>query len=149
AKRGGGRSGPSGGRSGERGARSAGGGRSTSGSKTGGESLGPRAPRKPRVEGEAVANSTAAATATIAVPKSLDGEKPARKRRRRRGGVPLENGAGTTASTSQVAAVKPAAKLVKPVDGSAANRTASSSSLLTRIGKGLKSLVTRAPRNQH
>ena len=149
AKRGG-RSGPSGGRSGERGPRSAGGGRSSTG---GGESRGPRPPRKPRVnagvEGEVAATAAVATPATAAANTMVDGEKPARKRRRRRGGVPLENGAATSASTSQVAAVKPATKSAKPVDASAANKTAASQSLFTRIGKGLKSLVTRAPRNQH
>ncbi|MDI1252186.1 ATP-dependent RNA helicase RhlB [Thermomonas sp.] len=145
AKRGGGRSGPGAGRSGERGPRSAGGGRSSGGT----ESRGPRPPRKPRVEGEAAAAAPVATPATGPANTAVDGEKPARKRRRRRGGVPLENGAATTTSTSQVAAVKPATKSAKPADASTANKTGSSPSLLTRIGKGLKSLVTRAPRNQH
>jgi ATP-dependent RNA helicase RhlB len=138
AKRGGGRSGPSG-------PRSAGGGRSSGGT----ESRGPRPPRKPRVEGEAAATAPVATPATGPANTAVDGEKPVRKRRRRRGGVPLENGAATTTSTSQVAALKPAIKSAKPADASAANKTGSSPSLLTRIGKGLKSLVTRAPRNQH
>ncbi|MGV8923988.1 MAG: hypothetical protein ACOH1L_11680 [Thermomonas sp.] len=69
----------------------------------------------------------------------------------------MENGATESTSTStpapkstsQVAATKPAARPAKPVDVSTANQVASSPSLFTRIGKGLKSLVTRAPRNQH
>ena len=160
AKRGGGRSGPGAGRPGERGPRSAGPARSSSGS---GESRGPRPPRKPKVnvsgEGDAVAATPAVAVAPASGPANtaVDGEKPARKRRRRRGGKPLENGAATTESTSapapkstaQVAATKPAARSAKPVDASTANPAASSPSLFTRIGKGLKSLVTRAPRNQH
>ncbi|MEO5963579.1 MAG: ATP-dependent RNA helicase RhlB, partial [Thermomonas sp.] len=161
AKRGGSRSGPGAGRPGERGPRSAAGARS-SGS---GESRGPRPPRKPKldvsVEGDAVARSPAVAAAVIAAPVSgptipaADGEKPARKRRRRRGGKPLENAAAATESTSagnstsQVAATKPAARPAKAAATSAANQAAAAPSLFSRIGKGLKSLVTRAPRNQH
>ncbi len=151
AKRGGGRSGPAAGRSGDRGPRSAGGGRS-SGS---GESRSPRPPRKPKVnvsvDGEAVATAPAAtpAAAAAAANTVVEGDKPARKRRRRRGGVPLENAAAATAPTSQAAVAKPASKAAKPVDASAPNKPAPSPSLFTRIGKGLKSLVTRAPRNQH
>ena len=156
AKRGGGRSGPGAARPGAGVPRSAGGGRNSSGS---GESRGPRPPRKPKVnvsvEGDAVAATPAVAAAPVSGPANtgVDGDKPARKRRRRRGGVPLENSAAatesTSTSTSQVSATGPVARPAKPVDASAANKAASSPSLFTRIGKGLKSLVTRAPRNQH
>ena len=82
-------------------------------------------------------------------PAATDVEKAARKRRRRRGGKPVENGAEASASTPHGAAAAPAPKSARPVEGSAANKAVPSPSLLTRIGKGLKSLVTRAPRNQH
>ncbi len=154
AKRGGGRSGPGAGRPGDRGPRSAGGGRSSSGSA---ESRGPRPPRKPKVnvsvEGDPVAAAPAVVAVTASTPATaaVDGEKPARKRRRRRGGKPVENAAAASASVtpSQEATVKPAAKSAKPADASAGNKAASPPSLFSRIGKGLKSLVTRAPRNQH
>ena len=104
-----------------------------------------------RVEGDAVPVAAVATTAiapagSVVATSVVDGDKPARKRRRRRGGKPVENAADNT-STSHVAAVKPAAKSAKPVEAAAANK--SEPSLLSRIGKGLKSLVTRAPRNQH
>ena len=145
AKRGGGRGGPAGGRPGDRGPRSAGGGRSGAG----GESRGPRPPRKPRVEAEAVVAAPVAAPVIAEAPAATDVEKAARKRRRRRGGKPVENGAEASASTPHGAAAAPAPKSARPAEGSAANKAAPSPSLLTRIGKGLKSLVTRAPRNQH
>ncbi len=156
AKRGGGRSGPGAGRPSDRGPRSAGGGRSSGA----GESRGPRPPRKPRVEpvqGEAVAAAPVVAPVLAAAQDAVGAEKPARKRRRRRGGKPLENGAATTESTStapststtQVAAAKQAAKPAKVAAASTAHQPAASPSLFTRIGKGLKSLVTRGPRSQH
>ncbi|MEO6226970.1 MAG: ATP-dependent RNA helicase RhlB [Thermomonas sp.] len=142
AKRGGGRSGaPSRGgpgRSGERSSPRAGSGDSPA--------RGPRPPRKPRVEAEAAVATPVAALTTAPETAVADAEKPARKRRRRRGGKPLENGATTTSASSN-AAVTPSARVAKPVDAAAAKK--SESSLLSRIGKGLKSLVTRAPRNQH
>ena len=66
-----------------------------------------------------------------------EGERPARKRRRRRGGQRLENGDATQSSSQKpVQAAKPAASDAQP-------------SLLSRIGRGLKSLVTRSPSKQH
>ena len=131
AKRGGGRNG---GRPGGRGERS--GPRAGSGAGERRE-RGPRPPRKPRVEGEAAA----AAVAAPATPKPqavmAEGERPARKRRRRRGGQRLENGDATQPSSQKpVQAAKPAASDAQP-------------SLLSRIGRGLKSLVTRSPSKQH
>jgi len=106
---------------------------------------GPRPPRKPRPEGE----SAPAAAAGPAQPASpvvdpaqaprAEGERPARKRRRRRGGRPVE-GAD--------AARQPATDTAKPAPSPSA-APAGAPSLLTRIGRGLKSLVTRAPRGQH
>ena len=106
---------------------------------------GPRPPRKPRPEGE----SAPAAAAGPAQPASpvvdpaqaprAEGERPARKRRRRRGGRPVEGGEG---------ARQPATDAAKPVPSPSA-APAGAPSLLTRIGRGLKSLVTRAPRGQH
>ena len=106
---------------------------------------GPRPPRKPRPESE----SAPAAAAGPAQPASpvvdpaqaprAEGERPARKRRRRRGGRPVE-GAD--------AARQPATDTAKPAPSPSA-APAGAPSLLTRIGRGLKSLVTRAPRGQH
>ncbi len=150
AKRGGGRSGSrTGVRTGERSPRSAG----------GSESRGPRPPRKPRLEvgaeGEstvlAATTATASTAATGPASAAVDGEKPTRKRRRRRGGVPVQAG-GATADTPASRPVTPV-KPIKPAEVQATRKSppapASPPSLLSRLGKGLKSLVTRAPRNQH
>ena len=139
AKRGGGRGG---GRSGGRGERS--GPRSDSGER---RERGPRPPRKPRVEGEVAAVAAVAAVAPAApVPAAAEGERPARKRRRRRGGKRLENGEAANAQLPQQAATQD-----KPAAGAApvADPAGDKPSLLSRIGRGLKSLVTRAPRSQH
>ena len=106
---------------------------------------GPRPPRKPRPEGEsapaAAAGPAQPASPVVdpAQPPRAEGERPARKRRRRRGGRPVE-GAD--------AARQPATDTAKPAPSPSA-APAGAPSLLTRIGRGLKSLVTRAPRGQH
>ncbi|AWV06066.1 ATP-dependent RNA helicase RhlB [Marilutibacter maris] len=148
------------GRSG-RGGGGGGGGRSRSGE---------RGPRREGDEGERAARPprtpkpvAEAAEAASSVPNpAAEGEpaKKPRKRRRRRGGRRVE-GAGEAAPAqgqaprnnggpTQVPANKPAAA-AKP---RAASRPAEASAdakpgLLSRIGRGLKSLVTRAPRSQH
>ena len=137
AKRGGGRGGSR--ASGGRGERSGSGERRNTSS----ESRGPRPPRKPRAEGEAAATAAAQQPPKpqpAAKPDSAiaEGERPERKRRRRRGGKRLQNGEAANAQAPQQAApqAKPAATTTQP-------------SLLARIGRGLKSLVTRSPSKQH
>ena len=145
AKRGGGRSG---GRSGGgRGERSGSGERRNAS----GEGRGPRPPRKPRVEGEAAPAAAAQQPSrpqAAAMPDSAigDGERPERKRRRRRGGKRLQGGEAAAAQAPQQAAAqgKPAASAAP-----AANAAGDKPSLLSRIGRGLKSLVTRSPSKQH
>jgi ATP-dependent RNA helicase RhlB len=129
AKRGGGRSG---GRSaGGRGERS--GPRSDSGER---RERGPRPPRKPRVEGETATVAVATEAPATPKPAPAEGERPARKRRRRRGGQRLENG-------------EAGAQLQGAAAPSATATPAAQPSLLSRIGRGLKSLVTRSPSKQH
>ena len=140
AKRGGGRSGGRG-----RGERS--GSRPPRSGEGSGErrERGPRPPRKPRPEGEAATAATTSPTpagSPVADPAQApraEGERPARKRRRRRGGRPVEGAEATRV---------PAIEAAKPTPSPAA-APAGTPSLLTRIGRGLKSLVTRAPRGQH
>jgi ATP-dependent RNA helicase RhlB len=70
-------------------------------------------------------------------PVAAEGERPARKRRRRRGGQRLENGEAIAQAPASVAAsATPGSQSAQP-------------SLLSRIGRGLKSLVTRSPSKQH
>ena len=64
-----------------------------------------------------------------------EGERGPRKRRRRRGGRPIE-GADALPMQNLPSQATPASSDASP-------------SLLSRIGKGLKALVTRAPRSQH
>ncbi|HJR73079.1 MAG TPA: ATP-dependent RNA helicase RhlB, partial [Luteimonas sp.] len=100
---------------------------------------GPRPPRKPDAAPRPV-TETPPVAAVAALP--AEGERAPRKRRRRRGGRKLEGSEGMTQNVAAKAPSKPAAKSA-PVSSDA------SPSLLTRIGRGLKKLVTRAPRAQH
>ena len=146
AKRGGGRSRSGGGE--RRGERSGGGGRSGDG-----ESRGPRRRRKP--PGEVVADAAAgqnpvpaqaAAAAAPATAPAAEGERPARKRRRRRGGRKLDGNDAAQAPAAAAAAPRTQEKVAVK---QGAGRQDDKPSLLGRIGRGLKSLVTRNPRNQH
>jgi ATP-dependent RNA helicase RhlB len=112
---------------------------------------GPRPPRKqPDTEPRAATAAHAPATPSVAG----DSERAPRKRRRRRGGRRVENG---DATVQQNAAAKP--QQAKAVPASTARQPAKPtakpavqgepSSLLSRIGQGLRKLVTRAPRSQH
>ncbi|MCS3808499.1 ATP-dependent RNA helicase RhlB [Xanthomonas sp. 4461] len=138
-RRGGGRSGPGGAsRSGS------GGGRRDGGSADGK----PRPRRKPRVEGETAATPAAAAVPAVAAaseqaPSTVvaDGERAPRKRRRRRNGRPVD-GAEPVASTpvpAPAAPRKPTQVVAKPVR---AAKPGGSPSLLSRIGRRLRSLVS-------
>jgi ATP-dependent RNA helicase RhlB len=147
-RRGGGRS--SSGRGGSHGSRSAGG--------EGRRERGPRPPRKPDAATHAPV-TTATPTAAVAsqavngnAVAMAEGERAPRKRRRRRGGKRIE-GAEAAAKPQQAKGpsevvatrVTPRPKPVAADKGGVAGEA----SLLSRIGRGLKSLVTRAPRSQH
>ncbi|HVI59713.1 MAG TPA: ATP-dependent RNA helicase RhlB [Luteimonas sp.] len=136
---------------------------------------GPRPPRPPRAEAASEASAPAAttsapdtSTATAsgpATPRPIDpatGEpaRAPRKRRRRRGGRRIEGGEAAPAQAAasanapapaargprHVVAV-PAAARSKPVQPDAVKQDAPS--LISRIGHGLRKLVTRGPRTQH
>jgi ATP-dependent RNA helicase RhlB len=139
-RRGGGRSGgrDGGGRSGGRRE----GGPRSSGSRDGGPrrerapgETKPGTPRPPRAE------STQAAATPVAVASAVaqdDADRAPRKRRRRRGGRRIEGGENAT----------PAVK--SPTKSASSTASAvSKPGLLTRIGHGLKKLITRAPSSQH
>jgi ATP-dependent RNA helicase RhlB len=126
----------------------------------------PRSPRPKREAGEtkpAEAAPVEAAPQTPPVPATSGletTERAPRKRRRRRGGRRIEDGA-EAAGTAQPAAAMDGraagsvptapAKSRKPAEPGAKSSPAAESrpGLLRRIGRGLKSLVTRAPRSQH
>ncbi|MCC4601099.1 ATP-dependent RNA helicase RhlB [Xanthomonas melonis] len=138
ARRGGGRSGPGGGS------------RSGGGRRDGGSADGkPRPRRKPRVEGQAAVSPAATVAPAVAAaaeqaPSTVvaDSERAPRKRRRRRNGRPVE-GAEPVASTpvpAPAAPRKPTQVVATPVR--AAAKSAGSPSLLSRIGRRLRSLVS-------
>jgi ATP-dependent RNA helicase RhlB len=137
--RSGGRSGPGGGRG--RGERSRSGRPGEARSSEARAERGPRPPRK--ADGGDTSTSEAATNAkpAAAANAGTEAERAPRKRRRRRGGRRIEGAeaaTGTTPATPRE--IKPTSK-AKPVEAGP--------SLLARIGRGLKSLVTRAPRSQH
>ncbi|HXH01130.1 MAG TPA: ATP-dependent RNA helicase RhlB, partial [Xanthomonadaceae bacterium] len=81
-----------------------------------------------------------ASPAPITLAAADTSERAPRKRRRRRGGVRIEQ-----ATELHQDAATPTARRELPTTGT----PTAPASLIARIGKGLKSLVTRAPRNQH
>ncbi|TXH77100.1 MAG: ATP-dependent RNA helicase RhlB [Lysobacteraceae bacterium] len=115
------------------------------GGRGGRDDRGERRERTPRPEHQAAPIPQAAETDTI--PKS---ERAPRKRRRRRGGRPLD---GDAAANAQ--AVGQAVRALETPAPVAVAGTAAISvgevrpSLLSRIGRRLKSLVTKPPRSQH
>ncbi|ASK90719.1 ATP-dependent RNA helicase RhlB [Xanthomonas campestris pv. trichodesmae] len=138
-RRGGGRGGPGGSRSGSGGGRRDGAGADGK----------PRPRRKPRVEGQAPAaaasteHPVAAAAAQAPSAGVADAERAPRKRRRRRNGRPVEGAEPAVASTpvpAPAAPRKPTQVVAKPVR--AAAKPSGSPSLLSRIGRRLRSLVS-------
>jgi ATP-dependent RNA helicase RhlB len=115
---------------------------------SGAEAAASRPPRKPRdVAAPAQDNKPVAAAAAV-----VEGERAPRKRRRRRGGMRIEGeAAGGSAPSRELPT--PASRVPALRQASTPPPAASSSetkpSLLSRLGRGLKSLVTRSPSNQH
>ena len=132
---------------------------------------GPRPPRAPKTEPTADAGAEAIAMVPVAgdvAPKPrapridpVTGEELApRKRRRRRRGKPVDAAAaeganGAAASTPRPERTpRPPRHDPRPARASgdapaAATTSESKPGLLGRVARGLKSLITRAPRNQH
>ncbi|MDC9664189.1 ATP-dependent RNA helicase RhlB [Xanthomonas euvesicatoria] len=141
-RRGGGRSGSGGSRSG-----SGGGGGRREGAGADGK---PRPRRKPRVEGQAPATAASTEHPVVAAAAGqapsagvADAERAPRKRRRRRNGRPVEGAEPAVASTpvpAPAAPRKPTQVVAKPVR--AAAKPSGSPSLLSRIGRRLRSLVS-------
>jgi len=113
----------------------------------GAEATASRPPRKPRDAAAPVRDDTPVATAAAAA----EGERAPRKRRRRRGGMRIE---GEVAGGSSPSRELPTPASRVPALRQASTPPAATSpegkpSLLSRLGRGLKSLVTRSPSNQH
>ncbi len=143
----------------------------------GGESRRERSPRPPRREAAAVAPAVPDAQPQVAraVPAAApaaagdDPARPPRKRRRRRRGRSVEgaeanqqNPQQPAEAASRAAASPSGPREIKARPARAAGRSATQvappaapaakdkpSSLISRLGSGLRKLVTRAPRTQH
>ncbi|HEU4812739.1 MAG TPA: ATP-dependent RNA helicase RhlB [Xanthomonadaceae bacterium] len=151
ARRGGGRTGSRGGPGG------AGGRGRTERSGSGTGSGEPRRERRPRAadtaEVKPVAAAATAAPAASPVP-ATEGERAPRKRRRRRGGQRIEGAEQSRGQKPESGAqAQDPAKPRRATQHKPARRhepaATEAPSLLSRIGRGLKSLVTRGPRSQH
>ncbi|MGV8932893.1 MAG: ATP-dependent RNA helicase RhlB [Luteimonas sp.] len=118
----------------------------------------PRPARKPDVTAapHIAAPHIEAAAVVAAAPATVpgdDAERAPRKRRRRRSGKRIETGADivqhggepkpATPAPAKPQQVKATPRIAKPTTAKEAP------SLISRIGSGLKKLVTRAPRTQH
>jgi ATP-dependent RNA helicase RhlB len=160
-----------------RGIKPSGRGRSNGGRSGPGESRGERGPRPPRPPRRieeadaAVREPSAAAPAAVQAantqasdPAAGDAARAPRKRRRRRGGRRVDGGeaiqqAGGDQPAAPAQAAGPRqvqarpARATKPAQPSQPSATGDAkgaqSSLFSRIGRGLKKLVTRAPNTQH
>jgi ATP-dependent RNA helicase RhlB len=126
----------------------------------GGEARRERGPRPPRPDRPARQEQVVHAEAAPGVQKPADAvaggdtERAPRKRRRRRGGRRVEGGEAAQPQNNATAPVRPQqvkATAVKPAGKPSQPQAAKeqSSSLFSRIGSGLKKLVTRGPRTQH
>ncbi|MDR0184323.1 ATP-dependent RNA helicase RhlB [Lysobacter arvi] len=124
-------------------------GRREGGRREGGRDGAPRGERKPRPQPvEAAAKeSIAADPSTIATP---DTERAPRKRRRRRGGRRIEGAEAATQSTAPTQSPKsPTQVHAQKAAAKAGAKDGDKLGLLHRIGRGLKSLISRSPRSQH
>src|SRR5690606_3307031 len=136
-----------------------GGGRRSGGSGSGGSrDSRSRGPRKPRGGGAGKQDATPAAATAAPAPSAsapaVEGERAPRKRRRRRGGKRIEGGEGNAPQAAQAAKGNargsgrhpaPAPKPRREAEPAPASRP----SLLSRIGRGLKSLVGRGSPSGH
>jgi ATP-dependent RNA helicase RhlB len=114
----------------------------------GAEAAASRPPRKPRDAAAALVRDDKPVAAAAA---SVEGERAPRKRRRRRGGMRIE-GEAAGGSTPSRELPTPASRVPALRQASTPQPAASPDtkpSLLSRLGRGLKSLVTRSPSNQH
>ena len=147
ARRGGGRPGGHGrGRAGTQGER-----------RQGERKQGGRIERRPRQDaapgGPPAGNGAAhgAATAGAAASDALrpDGERAPRKRRRRRGGKRIAEGETARAAAQTPREPTPPSRVPATRQATPAAAPGGKPSLLARLGRGLKSLVTRSPSGQH
>ncbi|MDG2517435.1 ATP-dependent RNA helicase RhlB [Lysobacter soli] len=110
----------------------------------------PRGERKPRPQPVVDAAAQAHQAVEAATPPTGDAERAPRKRRRRRGGRRIEGAeAATQAAAPAQAAPKSPTQVHAQKAAKAAAKDGDKLGLLHRIGRGLKSLISRSPRSQH
>lgn len=110
----------------------------------------PRGERKPRPQPVVDAAAQAHQAVEAATPPMGDAERAPRKRRRRRGGRRIEGAeAATQAAAPAQAAPKSPTQVHAQKAAKAAAKDGDKLGLLHRIGRGLKSLISRSPRSQH
>lgn len=129
-------------------------GRREGGRREGGRAEGregaPRGERKPRPQPVVDAAAQAHQAVEAATPPTGDAERAPRKRRRRRGGRRIEGAeAATQAAAPAPAAPKSPTQVHAQKAAKAAAKDGDKLGLLHRIGRGLKSLISRSPRSQH
>lgn len=107
----------------------------------------PRGERKPRPQPAETAAAPASAPAAASAIPAPDAERAPRKRRRRRGGRRIE-GADAAVST-QSGPKSPTQVHAQKATPKAGAKDGDKLGLLHRIGRGLKSLISRSPRSQH
>lgn len=145
-RRGGGRKGAGGGgrRSGGRGE-----GRGEGRRSEGGRDGAPRGERKPRAAADEAAPAQPQAQASSQPAAAADAERAPRKRRRRRGGRRIEGAEATTSAPAAAAPQKSRQPTQVHAQKPVAKADGDKLGLLHRIGRGLKSLISRTPRSQH
>ncbi|MFE0501190.1 ATP-dependent RNA helicase RhlB [Lysobacter soli] len=110
----------------------------------------PRGERKPRPQPVVDAAAQAHQAVEAATPPTGDAERAPRKRRRRRGGRRIEGAeAATQAAAPAPAAPRSPTQVHAQKAAKAAAKDGDKLGLLHRIGRGLKSLISRSPRSQH
>lgn len=145
------------GRSGERSGPRSGGPRGSDERRERTHERGPRPPRDAQAQNGSPAPTTDApapnAIPDAAMAQAVDGERAPRKRRRRRGGKRIDGGDASAQAVGQAVraletpAAVPVGNAAKA--GGDAKPSQGAPSLLSRIGRKLKSLVTKPPRSQH
>ncbi|UTA54558.1 ATP-dependent RNA helicase RhlB [Lysobacter soli] len=110
----------------------------------------PRGERKARPQPAVDAAAQAHQAVEAATPPMGDAERAPRKRRRRRGGRRIEGAEAATQATAPAqAAPKSPTQVHAQKAAKAAAKDGDKLGLLHRIGRGLKSLISRSPRSQH
>ncbi|WP_206862525.1 ATP-dependent RNA helicase RhlB [Lysobacter changpingensis] len=111
----------------------------------------PRGERKPRPQPVVDAAAQAHQAVEAATPPTGDTERAPRKRRRRRGGRRIEGADAATqaAAPPQTGPKSPTQVHAQKAAGKPAAKDGDKLGLLHRIGRGLKSLISRSPRSQH